>query len=252
MMPHLGSKVRDDVEPDDVRRMLAALKKCGLSDGTVSRTLDVARQLLPKAATEGVKFRIKVRRRMKIATRQQAAAIEAAIDPRYRLFARTLFTTGCRWGEAVAPPRHRRRAARYGLRAEGSAYGRGGRPRLLGARIRQDRGPMRDITIPGDLASPGVGGIRLRTLLYRPQGDYLKRSTFRKVFWLPAIEEAGIPGLRVNDTRNSAISWWVSARIPLGDVRDRAGHSSISVTNNYVHAVPGDHDPFLAVLGEAT
>jgi hypothetical protein len=160
-MPHLGSKVRDDVEPDDVRRMLAALKKCGLSDGTVSRTLDVARQLLPKAATEGVKFRIKVRRRMKIATRQQAAAIEAAIDPRYRLFARTLFTTGCRWGEAVAPPRHRRRAARYGLRAEGSAYGRGGRPRLLGARIRQDRGPMRDITIPGDLASAASGNVCL-------------------------------------------------------------------------------------------
>ena len=53
--------------------MLAALKKSGLSDGTVSRTLDVARQLLPKAATEGAKFRIKERRRMKIATRKAMA-----------------------------------------------------------------------------------------------------------------------------------------------------------------------------------
>ena len=42
IMPHLGGKARDEVTPDDVRRMLAALKKSGLSDGTVSRTLDVA------------------------------------------------------------------------------------------------------------------------------------------------------------------------------------------------------------------
>ncbi|HEY1823851.1 MAG TPA: hypothetical protein VGG83_28425 [Trebonia sp.] len=68
-MPHLGSKAREEVTPDDVRRMLGALKKSGLSDGTVSRTLDVARQLLPKAATEGVKFRVNDRRRMKIAIR---------------------------------------------------------------------------------------------------------------------------------------------------------------------------------------
>jgi hypothetical protein len=63
IMPHLGGMAREDVTPDDVRRMLAALKKSSLSDGTVSRTLDVARQLLPKAATEGVRYRIKERRR---------------------------------------------------------------------------------------------------------------------------------------------------------------------------------------------
>ena len=101
-MPHLGGKARDDVTPDDVRRMLAALKKSGLSDGTVSRTLDVARQLLPKAATDGVRYRIKERRRMQVATRKQAAAIESATDARYRLLVRTAFTTGARWGELTA------------------------------------------------------------------------------------------------------------------------------------------------------
>jgi hypothetical protein len=49
IMPHLGGMAHADVSPDDGRRMLAALKKSGLSDGTVSRTLDVARQLLPRA-----------------------------------------------------------------------------------------------------------------------------------------------------------------------------------------------------------
>jgi hypothetical protein len=78
IMPHLGSMAREDVTPDDVVLMLAALKKSGLSDGTVSRTLDVARKLLPKAATEDVKFRIKQRRKMKIVTREQAQATPEA------------------------------------------------------------------------------------------------------------------------------------------------------------------------------
>jgi integrase len=84
-----------------------------------------------------------------------------------------------------------------------------------------------------------------------PRGGYLARCTFRRVFWLPAIEKAGVPGMRVHDMRHSAISWWIAARIPLADVRDRAGHSSIAVTNTYCHSMPTDDDPFLAVFGEA-
>ena len=83
-------------------RCSAALKKSGLRDATISRTLDLARRLLPKAATEDVRFRIKDRRRMKIATRQQARPSKHAIHPRYKLFVRTAFATGCRWGEIIA------------------------------------------------------------------------------------------------------------------------------------------------------
>jgi integrase len=57
--------------------------------------------------------------------------------------------------------------------------------------------------------------------------------------------------MRVHDMRHSAISWWVAAHIPLADVRDRAGHSSIAVTNTYIHTMPAEDDPFLEVLGEA-
>jgi len=96
IMPYLGSMVREEVTPDNVRRMLSALKKSGLSDGTVARTLDVARQLLPKAATEGVRYRIKERRKMRVVTREQALVIERAILPRYRLLVRTAFATGAR------------------------------------------------------------------------------------------------------------------------------------------------------------
>lgn len=249
-MPHLGSKAREDVTPDDVRRMLGALKKSGLSDGTVSRTLDVARQLLPKAATEGVKYRIKERRRMKIATRQQAAAIGHAIDPRYKLLVRTAFSTGCRWGEVIAlcgtdveargtgyAVKIRRTVAEVGRECSERGYGK-------------TESAVRDITISEDLALELAGSGR-ELCFPGPRGGYLKRSTFRRVFWLPAIEEARIPGLRVHDMRHSAISWWANSGVPLADVRDRAGHSNISVTSRYIHVMPGDADPFAAFLGEA-
>jgi site-specific recombinase XerD len=70
------------------------------------------------------------------------------------------------------------------------------------------------------------------------------------VGWKPAVIKAGIPGLRVHDTRHSAISWWTNSGIPLAAVRDRARHSNISVTSRYIHVMPGDSNPFVAVIGE--
>ena len=165
-MPHLGGMAREDVTPDDVRRMLAALKKSGLSDGTVSRTLDVARQLLPKAATDGVRYRIKERRRMQIATRQQAAAIESATDARYRLLVRTAFTTAARWGELIAIRGTDVEQRGPGYIVRDPADDRGNRNDVHGARLRQDSGSR-----PGHLGSrghrPGAGSVRERALLHR-------------------------------------------------------------------------------------
>ncbi len=221
--PHLGGKAREDVTPEDVRRMLAALRKSGLSDGTVSRTLDVARQLLPKAATEGVKFRIKERRRMKIATRQQAAAIEAAIDPRYSLLVRTMFTTGCRWGEAIALRgtdieqrgtgyvlKVRRTIEEVGRKCSERGYGK-------------TEASMRDITIPGDLALDLAGfgrelcfpgPRRLSDAVNVPEGLLAARHR--------EGGDSGPAGPRHQALRDLLVG---RARIPLGDVRDRAGHS---------------------------
>jgi len=109
---------------------------------------------------------------------------------------------------------------------------------------------MRDITIPGDLARE-LAGFGREHCFPGPRGGYLKRSTFHGVFWLPAIEKAGIPCLRFHEMRHSAISWWANSGIPLADVRDRAGHSNISVTSRYIHVMPGDADPFATFLGEA-
>ncbi|HUN30394.1 MAG TPA: site-specific integrase [Trebonia sp.] len=250
IMPHLGGKAREEVTPDDVRRMLAALKKSGLSDGTVARTLDAARQLLPKAATEGVRYRIKERRRMKVATTQQAAAIEAAMLPRYKLLVHTAFATGMRWGELIAirGTDIEKRGNSYVLKVQRTIEEVGTRFTERG--YGKSAKATREISILRPLAQE-LMAFGTDLCFTGPRGGYLARCTFRRVFWLPAIERAGMPGMRVHDMRHSAISWWVAACIPLADVRDRAGHSSIAVTNTYCHSIPTDEDPFLAVFGKA-
>jgi integrase len=75
------------------------------SSGTVRNLKIVASEMFKIAVQDklrddnpvaGIKVRARPGRSMVIATREQARAIEEAIDPHYRLLVRTLFATGCR------------------------------------------------------------------------------------------------------------------------------------------------------------
>ena len=46
--------------------------------------------------------------------------------------------------------------------------------------------------------------------------------------------------LTIHDGRHTAISHWLAAGIPLAQVRDAAGHSSIATTSIYTHALQDD------------
>lgn len=247
---NMGGMAREDVTPDDVRKMIKALKKAGLRDATISATLDLARGLLGKDACADVRFRIKDRRERMCATRQQAATVENAIHPRYKLLVRTAFATGCRWGEMIA-------LRGTDVEQRGTGYVLKVRRTVIEVRGERSERPYgksasawRDITIPESLALDLMGfGANLCFLNAR--GGFLRRNCFRSEYWLRAVKKVGLQGFRVHDMRHSAISWWANSGIPLADVRDRAGHSNISVTSKYIHVVPGDADPFTVFFGEA-
>jgi integrase len=188
---------------------------------------------------------------MLIATRGQARAIEAAIPERYRLLVRALFATGCRWSELIAVKGSdvEERGSGHVLkirRTIGETNGVGLYLRPYGKSAKAKR----DITIPEALALDlmAYGD----TLCFaNTKGGYLRRSDFRYFVWKPAVKKAGVPGLRIHDTRHSHCSWLCNdPRVPLAAVRDRLGHSSIAVTSKYIHVLPGD-DPCLTALVEA-
>lgn len=54
-----------------------------------------------------------------------------------------------------------------------------------------------------------------------------------------ACEKAGVEDFRIHDLRHTFASWLVSSGVPLSELRDLLGHSSIVQTERYAHLAPG-------------
>lgn len=183
---YLGGMAREDVTPDDVRKMIKALKKAGLRDATISATLDLARGLLGKQACADVRFRIKDRREMMAVTRQQAKAVEDAIHPRYKLLVKTAFATGCRWGELIA-------IRGTDVEQRGTGYVLKVRRTVIEVRGERSERPYgksakawRDVTVPEGLALD-LMAFGPELCFVNARGGFLRRNCFRSEYWLRAV-----------------------------------------------------------------
>ena len=89
----------------------------------------------------------------------------------------------------------------------------------------------------------GYGGLRLGELVFRsPDGKPIRASLFRKRYWTPAVNAAGLAPLRIHDLGHSAVSLWIAAGANPKQIAARAGHTSVSVVlDRYGHLYP-DHD----------
>ena len=53
-----------------------------------------------------------------------------------------------------------------------------------------------------------------------------------------ACRRAGIEDFRIHDMRRTCAAWLVSAGVPLTEVRDLLGHSTVIMTERYAHLAP--------------
>jgi integrase len=63
-----------------------------------------------------------------------------------------------------------------------------------------------------------------------------------------ACERAGIMDFRFHDLRHTCAAWLVQAGVPLTEVRDVLGHSTIKMTERYAHLAPENVRAALALL----
>jgi integrase len=62
-----------------------------------------------------------------------------------------------------------------------------------------------------------------------------ERITCLKRSFATACRVAGIEDFRIHDLRHTCAAWLVSAGVPLPEVRDLLGHSSVTMTERYAH-----------------
>jgi integrase len=53
-----------------------------------------------------------------------------------------------------------------------------------------------------------------------------------------ACRRAGIEDFRIHDLRHTCAAWLVSAGVPLTEVRDLLGHTTVKMTERYAHLAP--------------
>lgn len=53
-----------------------------------------------------------------------------------------------------------------------------------------------------------------------------------------ACRRAGITDFRIHDLRHTSAAWLVSAGVPLAEVRDFLGHTTVKITERYAHLPP--------------
>jgi integrase len=97
-----------------------------------------------------------------------------------------------------------------------------------------------------EFAEPGPEGL----VFPAPQGGYLRRSNFRRRWWVPATMAAGVEGLRVHDLCHSAATMALAAGANTRELMERMGHTSPAVALRYQHVMAGRDQAIAAALDE--
>ncbi len=105
----------------------------------------------------------------------------------------------------------------------------------------------RSVSIPGEIMDELLAHMEKWSkgdlVFGGPEGGTLRVNAWRRRFWNPAVEAAGLSPLRPHDMRHTAVALWIAAGVPPLQVTRRAGHTSSSFTaDRYGHLFPGAED----------
>jgi integrase len=94
---------------------------------------------------------------------------------------------------------------------------------------------------------PGVDPDEL--VFCSPERQAVRPTLFRRRFWAPAAETAGLAPLRIHDLRHTAVSLWIANGADPKRVAVLAGHTSVVVVlDRYGHLYPEQDDELIERL----
>jgi integrase len=263
LLPTFGAASLSTIDVLAVRAWLAKLLAEGVRASTRAKAYRLLSRILGAAVEAGYLLRNPCTVKgagqerapeMRFATVAQVAALADAVGVRYRALVLVAAYGGLRWGELVGL-RVKRVDLLHGrvTVAEQVAEVNG---HLIPGPPKTEAG-RRTVTLPAvaaaalaehlaEFAEPGADGL----VFPAPEGGYLRRSNFRRRWWLPATRAAGVEGLRFHDLRHSAATLALAAGANTRELMERMGHTSPQVALRYQHVMAGRDQAIAAALDE--
>ncbi|WP_082054070.1 tyrosine-type recombinase/integrase [Methyloterricola oryzae] len=246
-----GGRTMDDLGPTDVRGYIAS-RKALVSNSTVNRELALLSSAINWARKEcewdipnpvsGRKLKEPEGRVRWLTPEDAGRLIQAASElrkaPHLSAFIRLALNTGCRSQEIL------------GL--EWRRVDLGARLIVLEAEHTKSN-RRRSVPLNDEAFRVILERARFRAQ-HCPDSQWVfcnrfgeRLGSLKKGFWR-ACELTGISDFRIHDLRHTCAAWLVSAGVPLTEVRDLLGHSTVKMTERYAHLAPENIRAAVAVL----
>ncbi|MFT5204047.1 MAG: integrase [Candidatus Aldehydirespiratoraceae bacterium] len=249
VLADLGDDELGRIGQTDIQAWVAALSTRGLAPATVTKAYQLLAKILSAAVDAGllasspcrrITLPAKERKEMRFLTAEEVGWLADTIHPRYRALVLIAAYGGLRIGElaGLRPQRVNLLKSTVDI-VEIVVEIRGkittGPPKTKASR--------RTITLPRSVTAELEAHLREHSSPQRvftaPEGGDLRVPSWRRRFWNPAIEEAGLAPLRPHDLRHTAVALWIATGANTLEIARRAGHTSTSFTlDRYGHLFP--------------
>jgi integrase len=232
----------------------------GLSPATVAKNVQVFNKLMRAALEDRLISanplerlplpRIE-REEMRFLTPAEVSKLADAIDPRYRSFVILAGYSGLRLGELLALRWAHIDVQRRQVQVNETLSAVNGQ---ISFGPPKTRAAIRAVGVPGFVIEEFLNvddlALGLNDLVFAsPEGYPIRPTLFRRRFWKPAVEAAGLAPLRIHDLRHTAVALWIAAGGHPKQIAARAGHTSVSVVlDRYGHLLPNHDDALMQAL----
>ena len=263
VVPTFGAVPLSRVDRTSLREWVARMSDLsdrGLAPATVAKAVQVFNKAMRAALEDRLISANPVERlpvpriereEMRFLTPNELWRLADAIDERYRSFVVLAGFSGMRLGELLALRWENVNLLRRQVAVTDTLTDLAGE---LSFGPPKTRASVRIVTVPEfvceELSRIAVSPVDPLDLVFTsPDGHPVRATLFRRRFWNPAVEGAGLAPLRIHDLRHTAVSLWIAAGANPKQIATRAGHTSVSVVlDRYGHLLPQHDDELMQAL----
>lgn len=254
ILPEFGSRPIGSITQMEVKAFVARMNRDGRNAGSIKLTYETLSNILRTAVdAELIRrspcYRVGLprydREEMRLVSIGEIVRLSEAIHPRYKALVLLAGTGGLRMGELGALRARRIDLRRSTVEVVENLAMENGTPVVTVPKTKASR---RKVPLPRQT----IEALEEHLDTYRVEpdgfvftsveGKVLRPYQFRRRYFHPAAEAAGLAPLRPHDLRHSAVSLWIASGANPKVVQTKAGHASIKVTYDvYGHLFP-DYD----------